>query len=118
MKLKIGLLIALMSCGLSLTILNGTALSASGDIKKGKQTYQQYCLACHGPQGKGDGPVGMTLKPPPANLGGETVKSKPDPDLLNVIRKGKTGTAMPAWEKELSEQQINDVLAYVRTLGK
>ena len=117
MKPKIGVLTVLIGLVLSLTVLNSAVLSASGDTKKGKQVYQQYCQVCHGPQGKGDGPVGMSLKPPPANLAGEMVKNKPDSELLNVIRKGKTGTAMPAWEKDLSEQQISDVVAYVRTLS-
>ena len=118
MKRKIGFLIALMSLGISLTVLNSTALSASEDTKKGKKIYEQYCLVCHGPQGNGDGPVGMALKPPPANLTGDMVKKKPDSELLTVIRKGRTGTAMPAWEEDLSEQQIKNVLAYVRNLSK
>ena len=118
MKTKIGLFAILIVLGLGLTVLINTALSASDDTDKGKQIYEQNCLACHGPEGKGDGPLAMTLKPAPANLGGKTVKTKPDSDLLTVIRKGKTGTAMPPWEEKLSEQQINDVLAYVRILGK
>ena len=93
-------------------------MSASGDKNKGEQVSQQYCQVCHGPQGKGDGPVGMSLKPPPANLASEKVKSKPDSELLNTIRKGRAGTAMPGWENDLSEQQINDVIAHVRTLSK
>ena len=118
MKTKFAIVIALIVWGLSLTVLNGTALSAGGDTKKGKKVYEQYCLVCHGPQGKGDGPVGMALKPPPANLSGDMVKKKPDSELLTVIRKGRTGTAMPAWEKDLSEEQIKNVLAYVRSLSK
>jgi mono/diheme cytochrome c family protein len=117
MKPKIGIFIALVVWGLSLTVLNSTVLSASGDKNKGEQVYQQYCQVCHGPQGKGDGPVGMSLKPPPANLASKKVKNKPDSELLNTIRKGKPGTAMPGWENDLSEQQINDVIAHVRTLS-
>ena len=118
MKTKIGFSAVLIILGLCLTVLNNTVLSASDDTDKGKQIYEQNCLACHGPEGKGDGPLAMTLKPAPANLGGKTVKSKPDSDLLTVIRKGKDGTSMPPWEEKLSEQEINDVLAYVRALTK
>ena len=64
-------------------------LSASGDKNKGEQVYQQYCQVCHGPQGKDDGPLGMSLKPPLANPASEKIKSKPDSELLNTIRKGR-----------------------------
>jgi len=117
MKPKSKVVIVLIGLVLGLTVFNSTVLSASGDKNKGEQVYQQYCQVCHGPQGKGDGPVGMSLKPPPANLASKKVKSKPDSDLLNTIRKGRPGTAMPGWENDLSEQQINDVIAHVRTLS-
>ena len=88
-----------------------------GTKKKGEQVYQEYCQVCKGREGKGDGPVGMSLKPPPANFANETGKSKPDSELLNTIRQGKGGTIMPGWENDLSEQQINDVIAHLRTLS-
>ena len=66
---------------------------------------------------KGDGPVGMSLKPPHANFANKKVKNKPDSELLKAVRKGRAGTAMPAWENDLSEQQTNDVIAHVRTLS-
>ena len=118
MKPRIGLFTAFLVLGLSVTVMTHTALSASGDAGKGEKIYQQFCLACHGPEGKGDGPVAATIKPPPANLASKAVKDKPDADLLTVIRKGKAGTAMPPWEKQLSEEQMNDVLSYVRSLNK
>lgn len=117
MRPSIGTCMTLILVGLSLT-LSTTGFGANGDPQKGKQVFQQFCQACHGPQGKGNGPLSMTLKPPPANLTGDMVKAKPDSELLNVIRKGKAGTQMPAWEKQLSEQQMLDVVAYVRSLGK
>ena len=35
--------------------------AAAGDPAKGKALYEKYCVACHGPQGKGDGPAGRML---------------------------------------------------------
>lgn len=40
----------------------------SSDPKLGAQLYKEYCSACHGMEGKGDGPVGRFLKGPPADL--------------------------------------------------
>ena len=43
--------------------------SAAGDAAKGKATFQTLCVSCHGETGKGDGPVGAVLQPPPQLLG-------------------------------------------------
>lgn len=37
-------------------------------ISKGKTLYETMCSTCHGTDGKGDGPAGLTLKPPPRNF--------------------------------------------------
>lgn len=87
-----------------------------GDIGKGKMLYQQLCVACHGPQGQGDGPFGSNLAPPAANLSAPTTQAKPDEELLSTIKEGKAGTAMQSFKHQLSDQQAYDVLAFVRSL--
>lgn len=37
-------------------------------VAHGQQLYQQYCVSCHGPGGKGDGPAGAKLDPKPTDL--------------------------------------------------
>ena len=118
MTSKNAFIVLLVSLGLSLTFSVSTGQSATGDSTKGKQVFQQFCQVCHGAQGKGDGPVGMALKPPPANLSSDRVQDKKDDELMNILLKGKPGTAMPAWEKDLSSQQMTDVIAFIRSLGK
>jgi mono/diheme cytochrome c family protein len=73
---------------------------------------------CHGPDGRGDGPAGKMLVPPPTNLTGPKTKAKSDAELLKTIQEGRSGTAMVAFKGPLSEQEIRDLLAYVRSLGK
>lgn len=90
--------------------------AASGDPAKGNIIYETNCLVCHGERGKGDGPIGAALRPPPADLTGPQARGKPDKDLLIVIRDGRA--AMPAWKNRLHEQDIQHVLAYIRSLGK
>ena len=86
------------------------------NAEKGKSVYESYCLACHGAQGKGDGPVGSALTPPPSDLTATGKKS--DQFLLQTIQNGRPGTAMPSWKEDISPQDIQDVLAYIRQLSQ
>ena len=89
---------------------------AEGNAKNGKAIYEKNCVACHGTKGKGDGPIGQALVPPAGDLTA-TVNTS-DQDLLQSIQDGKPGTAMPAWKGGLSSQDMQDVLAYIRSLSQ
>jgi mono/diheme cytochrome c family protein len=91
---------------------------AAGDPTPGKAVYERHCMACHGPEGKGDGPAGKMLKPPAADFTSAASKKKSEVDFKNVVENGKPGTAMGAWKSQLSQTQIGDVLAYVKALRK
>jgi mono/diheme cytochrome c family protein len=70
---------------------------------------------CHGPQGHGDGPAGQSLEPRPGNLA--EVQSRAEDDYLFWrIHDGKPGTAMVAWKGILSDEQIWQAIAFLRTL--
>ena len=90
--------------------------SASGDSTKGKTIYETNCLICHGERGKGDGLLGASLRPPPTDLTGPGARAKSDKDLRTVIHEGRG--VMPAWKTRLNEQDIQNVLAYIRSLGE
>jgi mono/diheme cytochrome c family protein len=79
----------------------------SGDAANGQDVYVANCLPCHGPDGAG-GAVGPTL------VDGE-VAVQPDDFYREVIAKGREGTAMPGWGDQLSTQQIEDVIAFLRS---
>jgi putative copper resistance protein D len=114
MMKRLGLL-SLVSVGMGCSVLAGTQ-PADSPLARGKTVYEQHCLACHGAQGRGDGyPF---LKPPPADLSAAATRSKTDADLFITIRHGHPDTAMGAWKVALSEEESQDVLAYVRTLQK
>ncbi len=93
-------------------------LAAEGDAARGKPIFQATCVPCHGPQGKGDGPIGQQLKPPAANFTSAASKKKSPAELLDIIQNGKPGTGMVAWKNQFSEGQIQDLLAYVLILRK
>ena len=56
------------------------------------------------------------LTPPPSNLGSESTQAKSDKELRAVMMKGREGTAMTGFEGALEEPQMNDLLAYLRSL--
>jgi high-affinity iron transporter len=108
----------LVVCGLTLGLTASSGTAETGDPAKGKAIYERLCGVCHGAQGKGDGPAGQMMKPPAADLTGSKLKDKPDAELFQTIQNGRLTTAMPAFKGQLSDQQIHDVVAYIRSLGK
>jgi mono/diheme cytochrome c family protein len=107
-----------------LTILAGllggawAAAAAPGDVAKGKAIYEKPCAACHGLQGKGDGPTGKVLVPPAADFTSAASRKKSDAEPQAIIENGKPPTAMAAWKGVLAAQDIPHVLAYVKTLRR
>ena len=81
----------------------------------GAQVYHNNCEGCHGPQGHGDGPAGVALEPAPKNLA-QLSKTAGDDYLFWRISTGRPGSAMPPWNGVLSEDQIWQVVAFIRTL--
>ena len=83
--------------------------------KKGAEVFHTNCEMCHGPQGHGDGPAGQSLDPRPRNLAELQTKAGDD-FLFWRIREGKPGTAMVAWKGILTDEQIWQVVSFIRTL--
>ncbi len=91
----------------------------AASVAKGKALFQQKCVPCHGPQGKGDGPIGRTLNPPPADLSLHAVPGvHTDADLFGWITNGYSGSAMPAFDRSLTDIQRWDLVNFMRTLAK
>lgn len=92
------------------------------DAQAGQEAYVQYCALCHGPEGKGDGSLSANLDPKPRNhTDGAYMNALSDAHLLKVIGEGGAAAGlspiMPAWKDILSAQQIQDLVAFVRTLA-
>lgn len=86
-----------------------------GDPVSGREIYVNTCIRCHGIDGKGT--AGIQLVPPPADLTASAVQNRLDGTLFRRIHEGKPNTAMGAWQHALSDEEIWDVVAYLRTLG-
>lgn len=95
----------------------GTPVFAAGDPTLGKAVFMTNCTACHGVGGEGNGPAAAGLSPSPPNFTDPGFwKGKTDSFLIHVIQNGMG--PMPAWSDTLSPKDIEDVLAYIRTLKK
>ena len=116
-KAKVRLPLINLMTVLGILWIIGTAPAAgNGDPEKGKDLFRENCQHCHGFSGKGDGEMASYLTPPPSALGSETTQAKSDAELKKVILKGKEGTAMAGFEGALENSQLNNLLAYLRSL--
>lgn len=84
------------------------------DPTRGAPLYAQNCAVCHGASGAGDGPAGVGLEPPPANL-----KDRSRQDRLSLyaiystLGQGIEGTDMPSFADQLDERQRWDLATYI-----
>ena len=81
----------------------------------GAEIFKNNCVACHGEQGHGDGPAGASLNPQPKDLS-ELAAAVDDDYLYWRINTGKPGTSMVGWKGILTDEQIWQVVAFIRTL--
>lgn len=89
-----------------------------GDPENGAKLYKRYCSGCHGADGRGGA---HTFMPHIQNLTRKDyIEFIPDGFLYTVIAEGGVAVGkssyMPAWRGTLSEQDIKDVIAFIRAL--
>ncbi|MFZ5594294.1 MAG: c-type cytochrome [Pseudomonadota bacterium] len=93
-------------------------LGITGDsAHRGEVVFKTNCVLCHGVKGDGKGRASVLFNPPPANL---TMSDKNDDYKRMIITMGGAAMGrspvMPVWGEQLSAQEIEDVVAYLRTI--
>ncbi len=83
--------------------------------RRGASLYRAHCTACHGPDGRGDGPANP-MDPPPTDFTDPTLAMEPA-RAFQVITYGIPGTRMSGWRAQLDEGERWDLAAYVRSLS-
>ena len=99
--------------GIASLILFASGSSALAQ-ESGADIYKSKCQMCHAADGSGDTPAGKSMKATPLNSG-DAVKAS-DADLIAVTKNGRN--KMPAFAGKLTDAQITDVIAHIRTLQK
>src|ERR1700686_4451763 len=101
--------------GFTLILLGGAIcpqlLTAATDAAS---LFKAKCALCHGEDGSGNTPTGKALKA--KDLRAEETQKKSDEEIAEVITKGRN--KMPAFAQKLKPDQIQQLVAYVRQLGK
>ena len=88
------------------------------DVEKGRELYQERCSLCHGADGKGHGPASRGMRPRPIALNDlEHMGRVSDAQLFWAIHQGSPGSAMPAWASTMADQDIWNVVAFIRSLS-
>lgn len=112
---KIRLVVPSLVAGLALVLFMALpAGTHAADATQGQSLFKSKCAGCHGPDGKGQTSMGKMMKL--KDLGSEDVQKMSDTEIHDIIAKGKK--AMPAFGSKLKKEQIDDLVAYIRGLGK
>jgi copper transport protein len=87
-----------------------TAASAA----RGKDLFQQNCIVCHGIDGRGDGPGAASLSPAPTDFR-QHMPLHTDPQFQQFIANGYPGSAMPKFQGTFSDEDIWNVVNFMRS---
>ena len=101
-------------------ILVGTSMAAAqtvrGNPKAGESVYKQHCLRCHGAKLDGNGPEAKDLIVRAPNLSSNRSRTKTDWELLVPLTNGVLFTPMHSYRGKLTDEQMLDVLSYIRSV--
>ncbi len=104
---------------LFLALLAVVVLSASAPVapaELGKSVYGVYCGSCHGEKGDGQGAAAAALTPRPTDFTAAAYwAGKTDDQVATGIREGKPGTTMIGYEAMLSDEQVDGLVAHLKT---
>lgn len=98
----------------ALFLLSSFSIAGQPPASGGEATYKAKCAMCHGPDGGGDTLMGKKMKV--RDLRTADVQKQTDAQLAEIIAKGKS--PMQGYDKTLDKAKIDDLVAYLRELGK
>ena len=81
----------------------------TGSVENGLLLYEPLCASCHGPQG--EGASALSLNNP------TFLESASDGFIYHAIEKGRSGTSMLSYSQDLTEEEMSDLVALIRSWG-
>ncbi len=124
---RTAVLVLLLLAGPVMTVLAAPpeppGFRLNGDPVRGRAEYMQRCALCHGETGDGRGKLAASLNPKPADFATPGLLAKrSDWELYLVVRDGGPAIGlspkMLPWGKVMTDQQLRDAVAYVRSLAR
>jgi cbb3-type cytochrome c oxidase subunit III len=112
MRFQISTYFKVLGVGIFLFVFS-LALQAGPKPDEGGDLFKQKCSMCHGVDGKG-----FSALKTPDFTNPKVQASLTDKHIVETIKNGKKGTAMPAFADKLSDDQIQLLLKYLRSLKK
>jgi mono/diheme cytochrome c family protein len=95
-----------------------TEIPASADATRGEEHYHMTCLQCHGAPGTTAAEWADHMQPKPPKLWEQHTQQMSDGELFYVISKGVRMTGMPAFGPNHSDEEIWNIVAFVRQLDQ
>ena len=105
------------------------AQPSEADLEAGKRLYEERCAHCHGEAGDGQGAATEVVSPTPRDFTSGVYKFRThhetedgnrlpgDGDIFRSIKEGLHGTSMPGWAGFFSDQQIWQLVHYIKTFA-
>jgi len=100
------LVTAALLAGITIATTSGARAQDAADL------YKSKCQVCHGADGKGDTPAGKKLGA--KDFHSPDVAKMSDAELFDITKKGKD--KMPSYDKKLTDDQIKQLVKFIRTL--
>lgn len=100
------LVAAILMAGITVASAAGARAQEAADL------YKSKCQVCHGPDGKGETPAGKKLGA--KDFHSPEATKMTDAELFEITKKGKE--KMPSYDKKLTDDQIKQLVKYIRTL--
>jgi len=82
--------------------------------QRGGVLFQQNCAFCHGADATGKNWIGSFMQPHARDLTNHEITKRQEQQLLQLIRNGLPNTSMPAWKHVLNDEQIKDIIRYLK----
>ena len=106
----------------SIALILATSASVSaqtvrGNPQAGERVYSAHCVRCHGAKLDGKGPEAQDLIVQPANFRSNRVRTKADWELLVALSNGVLFSPMHSFRGKLTDEQMLDVLSYIRSVA-
>jgi cytochrome c553 len=109
---------AATALALAVLVLCPGEAQSEADAVKGEKQFTQFCAGCHGRDGRGGAHTFMPHVDTLTKKG--YIEQMPDEYLAFVIGEGGAAAGksayMPAWKSKLSDQDIQDIIAHIRSL--